>query len=211
MRVAVLIVLATAAVAAGGLSAHADAAPTASKLVDRTLVCTTGVHGGARVIYLRAQTAFGEGKQLDWLAQATVAGVGQPLPTKPNYRPTLAGMTAGWPVAPPLTSGGVGFDAVRCTSARSRAPLSSRGLVGGAAGQFGDEYSCVVPKSIVIRIRATFRAPVAFELRRGYYSADERVVRGQLAVTTRTGKLLVYADVAEAGGKARLFTSEACG
>lgn len=193
------------------VSLSADAAPAATKLVDRTLECKTGVQGGARVVFLRAQTAYGQGKALDWLAQVTVAGAGQPVPSKPNYRPTLAGMTTGWPVAPPLTSGGVGFDAVRCKSAGKRAPLSRRGLVGGAAGQFGDEYTCVVPRTMLIRLRAAFRAPVALELKRGYYSADERVVRGQLAVTTLAGKPIVYAEVAETGGKASLFTSKACG
>jgi hypothetical protein len=212
MRVLGLVTLVLALGTGGAkLASHADAASTATKLVDRTLRCTTGVHGGARVVFLRAQTAYGQGKALDWLAQVTVAGVGQPVPSKPNYRPTLAGMTTGWPVAPPLTSGGVGFDAVRCKPAGKRAPLSRRGLVGGPAGPFGDEYTCVVPRSLLIRVRAAFRAPVALELKRGYYSADERVLRGQLAVTTLAGEPIVYAEVAEAGGKASLFTSKACG
>lgn len=212
MRVT-LIALSLAAVVlvAGRVSSHADAAPSATKLVDRTLVCRTGKHGGARVLYVRAQTAFGEGKQLDWLAQATVATAGQPLPSKPNYRPTLAGLTAGWPVAPPLTSGGAGFSAALCKVTRSRVQLAARGLVGGAAGQFGDEYQCVVPQSVLVRVRASFRAPVDLALQRDYYSANARIVRGQLAVATLSGKPLVYAEVAETGGTARLHTSKGCG
>jgi hypothetical protein len=41
------------------------------------VTCTTGIQGGARVIYLRAQAAFGEGQKLEWLAQATVSAAGE--------------------------------------------------------------------------------------------------------------------------------------
>jgi hypothetical protein len=202
--------LATAALAAVALVVQPVGASTSvSKLVDRTVTCTTGIQGGARVIYLRAQAAFGEGQKLEWLAQATVSAAGQPVPSRPNYRPTLAGMTAGWPAPPPLTSGGVGFHGARCVATRSRVALSSRGLVGGPASQLGDEYTCVGPRSMLVRIRAAFRSPVELKLRRGYYSADGRVTRGQIAVATLAGKPLVYAEVAESG-TARLFTSKGC-
>ena len=202
--------LATATLAAVALVVQpVSASTTVSKLVDRTVTCRTGVQGGARVIYLRAQSAFGERPKLEWLAQAMVSAVGQPVPSKPNYRPTLAGMTAGWPAPPPLTSGGIGFHGGRCVATRGRVALSPRGLVGGAASQLGDEYTCVVPRSMLVRIRAVFRTPVELKLRRGYYSADGRITRGQIAVTTIAGKPLVYAEVAESG-TARLFTSKGC-
>ncbi|MGH3126475.1 MAG: hypothetical protein ACRDPX_01010, partial [Gaiellaceae bacterium] len=54
------------------------ASPSATRLVDRTLACTTGYHGGARVIFVRAQSAFGEGATLEWLAGAYVSTAGQP-------------------------------------------------------------------------------------------------------------------------------------
>ena len=192
------------AAASGGV-----AAPGAVRVVDRSLTCTTGVQGGARVIFLRAQSAFGKGNSLEWLAQTTVAAVGQPVPAKPNYRPTLAGMTAGWPPTPPVTSGGVGFHNRLCRATRGKVGFARRGLVGGVASQLGDEYVCVVPRSMLVRIRVTFREPTELVLGRSFTSANGRVVRGQIAVTTLAGKPLVYGEVAESG-TARLFTPWGC-
>jgi hypothetical protein len=191
-------------VAPGGV-----AVPGAERVVDRTLACTTGVQGGARVIYVRAQSAFGQGKTLEWLAQTTVAAVGQPVPSKPNYRPTLAGMTAGWPAPPPLASGGLGFSNRLCKITRSKVAFVRSGLVGGSASQLGDEFSCVVPRSMLVRVRAVFREPTELERDRSYFSANGRIVRGQIAVTTPAGKPLVYGEVAESG-TARLFTPTGC-
>jgi len=206
LLVCVFVVGATlvAAAASGGA-----AAPGAVRFVDRTLTCTTGIQGGTRVIFLRAQSAYGTGKRLEWLAQTTVAAVGQPVPSKPNYRPTLAGMTAGWPPTPPVTSGGIGFHNRLCKATRSKVGFARRGLVGGVASQLGDEYVCVVPRSMLVRIRVTFREPTELDLGRSFTSANGRVVRGQIAVATLAGKPLVYGEVAESG-TARLFTPGSC-
>jgi hypothetical protein len=206
--VACAFVLCAAMLLAQGTSG--EAARSASKVVDHTMVCTTGIHGGARVIYLRAQSAYGRGQTLDWLAQASVSAVGQPVPTKPDYRPTLAGMSAGWPPPRPLTAGGIGFDNRLCKAARSRVALSTRGLSGGIASQLGDELTCVVPKTMLVRVRVAFGSPVELELKRRFYSAVGRVQRGQIAVTTTAGKRLVYAEVTESRGASRLFTSGGC-
>ena len=191
------------------LTTGGSAATSATRIVDRTLQCTTGAHAGARVLYPRAQSAFGEGKALEWLAQASVSTEGQPLPFKPNYRPTLAGVTAGWPPPPPLASGGIAFHTTRCAVARGRVALSPRGLAGGVVSQFGDEYRCVVSKTLLVRIRAVFRAPVDLDRQQGSYAANGRVQRGQIAVSTLAGKPLVYAEVTESG-TSRLFTSKGC-
>lgn len=202
-------VLVAGAAFASSAATGGVAAPGAVRVVDRTLTCTTGVQGGARVIFVRGQSAFGQGKNLEWLAQTTVAAVGQPVPSKPNYRPTLAGMTAGWPPTPPVTSGGIGFHGRLCKATPSKVAFARKGLVGGVASRLGDDYTCVVPKSMLVRIRATFRAPTELELDRTYTSANGRVVRGQIAVTTLAGKPLVYGEVAESG-TARLFTPGSC-
>ncbi|HET8968968.1 MAG TPA: hypothetical protein VFN06_06040, partial [Gaiellaceae bacterium] len=88
-RIALLssALLAGAALVSSSASGGVDA-PGAERILDRTLSCATGVQGGARVIYVRAQSAFGQGKTLEWLAQTTVAAAGQPVPSRPNYRPT---------------------------------------------------------------------------------------------------------------------------
>lgn len=211
MRTARSVFLATlVGVVALALQPPAGAQATKTRVVERTLVCSTGVQGGARVMYLSAKSAYGAGDRLEWLAQASVATAGQPLPYKPYYRPTLAGVTAGWPPPPQVTSGGLGFDSKLCSATRRPVPFSRRGLTGGAAAQLGDEYSCVVPRSLLVRVRAVFRVPTALKaLDRRSFSAIGRIEKGQLAVRTLTGKPLVYAEVFDSG-KARLFTTGNC-
>jgi hypothetical protein len=208
----VALALAVVAVAAVQAAPASERAHSAVRVVDRTVACATGFHGGARVLYLRAQAAYGTGGRLEWLAGVYVATPGNPAPTHPNYRPSVAGVNAGWPPPPPLKSGGLGLNNRLCAPTRMKIGLSRRGLVGGAASQTGDDYSCVVPRRVLIRVRAVFQAPVELKpnARRTFSSAEGRIQQGQLAVATLAGKPLVYGDVRE-GGRARLFTTGACG
>lgn len=194
-----------------GCAVDGAASSSATRPVDRTLTCTVGYQGGARVIFVRAQSAFGQGPRLDWLAGAYVSTAGQPVPSRRDYQPTLAGVNAGWPPPPALKSGGLGFENRRCVPSKARVALSRQGLTGGLAADLGDEYTCVVPKTVVVRVRARFREPVALKLsnRQRLYSAEGRIERGQIAVSTTAGKPLVYAEVVDAG-KARLFTAKGC-
>ena len=72
--------VATAACAfAGLLVADAPASETASRVVDRTLLCRTGYSGGARLVLINARSAARHGDKLDWLAQAFVSTPGNPV------------------------------------------------------------------------------------------------------------------------------------
>jgi hypothetical protein len=209
-----LVTLAAVAALAGivGLAAQstASAQPTKKRVVDRTMVCTAGEQGGARVILLWARTAYGTGKRLESLAQAIVMTPGQPFPYKPYYEPTLAGVTAGWPPPRDITSGGLGFENKLCKATHRSIPLSPRGLIGGVASQLGDEYTCRVQRTLLVRVRAEFRRPTALKAAdKRTFTAVGRMERGQIAVRTLTGKPLVYAEVSDAG-KARLFTTGGC-
>ena len=208
----VLMMLATAGAAAVQAAVASGADRSATRVVDRTLVCTTGYSGGARVAYIRAQTAYGQGARLDWLAGVYVSTPGNPDPTHRNYRPSLAGVNAGWPPPPRLKSGGLGFENRLCVASKKRIPLTRQGLVGGVASETGDDYTCVIPKRVLIRVRAVFRAPVELSptSRGRYSSAEGRIDHGELAVASLAGKPLVYGDVRDAG-RARLFTTGACG
>ena len=108
----------------------ASASTLATRVVDRTLLCRAGYSGGARLVLITARSAARHGDQLDWLAQAFVSTPGNPL-SRQNSQPTLAGMTAGWPPPPPLTSGGAGYDNARCGPSSAKVPLTPRGLTGG--------------------------------------------------------------------------------
>jgi hypothetical protein len=200
---AVVLVAALLAALAGG---SARASGTATRVVDRTLLCRVGYSNGARLLLLTARSAARQGDKLEWFAHVTVSTPGNPL-SRQNAEPTLAGVSAGWPPPPPFTAGGLGYDNARCGPSRTKMALVPKGLSGGVANAFGEDLRCIVGKSVLVRVRATFRDPVVEEPNKAgdFISALGRMTTGQIAVRTVAGKPLVYADVAD-GGRARLFT-----
>jgi hypothetical protein len=208
--------LALSALAACGLGAVVAGSPAATggtaatRLVDRTLTCRVGYFHGARLVHLMARSAARHGDTLDWLAHATVSTPGNPL-SQQNSEPTLAGVTAGWPPPPPLTSGGLAYDNARCGPSRLKVALSPHGLTGGVASAFGEDIRCIVPTTVLVRVRATFKEPVEEQPNSAgdFVSALGRMKRGQVAVRTLAGKPVAYADVAD-GGRARVFTAKGC-
>jgi hypothetical protein len=191
-------------------SPGAVAAP--RRVIDRTVVCTPGVGLGARHITVSARSGFRKSNTFEWLAQAVIDTPGRPVPRKDEYRPTLAAVTSGWPPKPPLTADGMGYSAKLCNPTRAFVPFSRRGLAGGVASQFGDELKCFPPRTVVVRIRASFSSPTTLKLigkKKEIYSAIGRIEKGEIAARTPTGKPLVYAHVSESG-TARLFTGRGC-
>src|SRR5262245_16986653 len=104
-RTALAAVVLGAALLAGYTGGSAQASGTATRVVDRTLLCRVGYSNGARLLLLTARSAARQGEKLDWLAHATVSTPGNPVSGQ-NTAPTLAGVSAGWPPPPPFTSGG---------------------------------------------------------------------------------------------------------
>jgi hypothetical protein len=183
-----------------------------SRVIDRTLGCTQGFGSGTRRIDVIVRSGFKPDDEFEWQAQATIATPGNPLPRDRNYLPTLAAVTAGWPPKPPLTANGLGFSAKLCKPTRQAVPFSRRGLSGSKASQFGEEVKCFPRGNVLIHVRASFAAPTPLRLigkKKDFYSATGHVLRGQIAVRTRTGKPLVYAEALESG-KATLFTAGTC-
>jgi hypothetical protein len=201
--------------AARQLSARAPAstpqAAGTTRLVDRTIECTPGSAHGARSITVSAQTGFEKNGKFEWLGQWAVATPGQPIPRRKDYMPQLVGATSGYPYNGPTPTGGLGISAKLCKAAPRSIPLTTRGLSGGAAGQFGDQYKCLLSGPVVIRVRAFFVTPTTLKIdkARTFYSAIGRIANAQLAVRTATGKPIAYAQTLDSG-KARLLTSRGC-
>ena len=185
----------------------------AGNVIDRTLACKTGVGLGARTVDISAHSGFKKGERFDWLAQVVVTTPGQPLPRRSNYNPTLAGVIAGWPPTPPLTSGSLGLSATLCKPTRARVAFARSGLSGGEVTALltGQELKCYAPKTVLVRVRASFFEPTALALSddRSFRQAIARIQKGQIAVRTTNGKRLVYGEVDDSG-KARLFTARSC-
>jgi len=208
----------------GSVSASAVSAarsPTAvlgtAKVIDRTVVCS--VRGDSpREIDVEAQSGvrlFGDSTKWRIRPGASFYVQGSGTPGIPG----LAGwILAGWPpvepdMGQPLRTEALSYSS-RCRPTTSRIPLSTAGLVGGAASQFGEEYDCTVRGTIVVRIRSVFYAPTSIRRQRTQHS-DNVVARGRvraasLAIRTGSGKSIALATAHESG-RSRLFVGDSCG
>lgn len=128
-----------------------------------------------------------------------------------------AWIVAGWPpqqdVGVPLRTESLAFSA-GCRAASGRVPLSTAGLSGGPASPIGDEYDCVVPRALVVRIKSVFRTPTSVRRQRTR-TFHQLVARGPvreayLAIRTLSGEQIVLASAHESG-RARLFVGKTCG
>ena len=202
---AVVVALAPTAVADGS----------AARLVDRSFSCIVQVQAGERRISADANGGFREPQtsRWKWPAYAGVSG---------RAVVTYAFITGGGPAPSPqfnqiVYPKAIGVDAATCNATKTRIPFSRKGLTGGAVSQLPgvDAYGCDAPPRLLVRIRASFAAPVAvtqsrFFTRRWYTTASDEPARSsQLAVVSAAGTPLVYADASDSG-QAHLFTSRTC-
>jgi hypothetical protein len=200
-------VLVSATLAAVAFASEPSDRAQPSRIIDRTFTCSVARHAGARVLNVAAVSGFrdpdspGEWKWQPW------AGVN-------DHDGSLAGVAAGDPNQNTRQQRArmLGIDPGSCRPATARVALSTRGLLGGPASQLqgSDAYECPVGPSILVRVRAVFRAPTTLSVQR-YFGRrilavpTSAVVReARVAVRSAAGKPLVYAEVFESG-RARLF------
>jgi hypothetical protein len=187
------ICIAAAAVATAVLLAvpMGNGAESASRIVDRTLLCPmtgVGYPDPARFLDVQAFPRLGDSSP-----HAGVYGL-------PDVR-------ASFKTGPDFGrgTGSVAFQA--CTSTRLRLQLSSRGLSGGPTA-LGGRYTCEVPARVLIRLRAVFRRPVTLRRREETLIATGRMITGYLAVATLPSrKPLAFLAVNDVTGKARIFVA----
>jgi hypothetical protein len=191
--------------AAVGIAALAAAAPvtssgSATRIVDRTLICPmvgVGYPESIRVLYVSA-AGFQPAHEYAPRTSLRNGGGGGPA------------VGAGVQTGPgPGHTGLAWLNRTGCAPTKLRVSLSSNRLKAGATERA--EYGCDVPAKVVIRVRAVFERPTAFTVdpRIPHYTlARGDIATGYLAVATVRGrKPIFFGSVHDATGKARLFVA----
>lgn len=183
-----------AATASEPFVAGRPAQPGSTAVVDRTLSCSTAVRGGLHTVVVNAYAEAGR-----------------------SFPPPSANFTVftNWTPDATLVSastGAVQLNPTRCTAARVRVPLESRGLRGGAATSGGVQYKCESPPRVLVRIRVAFLGATKLEPDQtfGYATLLARgpVKEAAVAIQTPSGRRLAFASLS--GSKARLLAAPSC-
>ena len=174
--------------------APANARDHAPRVVDRTFSCATGYVGG---IY-----------------QASVESYWH-VPLQGERRTPSA------TVSTVLTDGFLGgisptsvyVNRLHCRTTRSKLPLTTKGLRGGAFSPLSTEFDCFTPRRLLLRVRGEFVRPTMLHSASpfGYpqLQAMGPTTQTELSLGTVKGKPIAYASIAGAK-KARLFISIDC-
>jgi hypothetical protein len=188
--VAALAVLAAVGPAAGG--------GTATRLVDRTLLCKPVAEG------FPDPSAF-----LD-LTAVPKTGKGSPLVAafaEPSGKEEVSAQARTGPDDRGLGTGYASFSRYSCSTATVRIPLTASGLRRELTDR-SVTFRCLVPGRILLRLRAEFARPAALKTFRNSWLAKGHVSKGQLAVATYKGrKPIAFASVDDRTGKPSLFTA----
>lgn len=197
--------LAAAAIAFVLAAGVASGGESASRIVDRTVLCRP--LGGGFPDPIRIVTVWASPFSPASKAAPTVNLWGDGV----RDSQVTAGMRTGPGPQRHQPTGALWLNRTRCTRTTLRVPLTSSGLEGGPTGSSARGYDCNVPATVLIRVRALFRRPAALarDPRFRFLSvARGRISTGYLAVTTVRGrKPIAFASVDDATGKARLFVA----
>lgn len=166
-------------------------AESASRIIDRTLVCPisgTGYPDPARYLEVQARPRLGDNS---------------PFAGAYNVPDLIADFKTG-----PDFDHGTGWMRLKgCTPSSLRVRLSGRGLTGGPSA-LGDRYTCEVTARVIIRLRAVFNRAAVLRREEDLLVARGRIGTGYVAVATLPGrKPIFFASVHDSTGKARVFTA----
>jgi hypothetical protein len=192
----------------------ASQTPSSPGIVDRTFSCTPTLTGGVYKLYALARKGSGRGGAT-WERPA-FAGLrtgisGSAATAVDNY---LVWLTAGrpsrdafvpiaWRIAlfdfPFRVWGTLAVNRTRCKASTARVALSSRGLTGGQAGVFPDEYDCTTPRAVLVRVRAVTEARANLRSFRSFSRTQVPATEAVIAVRTPGGKPLAFARLSRSG------------
>lgn len=208
--VAGFLILGVGVLAVAAASAYAERS--ASRIIDRTISCPVVVQAGARQIEVSAKSGTrspDSPRRWEFLASASVVDEGV------SRSATLADVSAGGPRTPGPGSGDppLGVNNTRCTTSNVRVPLSNAGLSGLRAPQTGEQFSCDVPRRVLVRVRGVFERPTQLRRTRLYGRQELRaqgvVEEGAITVRTTAGRRIALLRVV-GSGRATLFVGPTC-
>jgi hypothetical protein len=199
--------------ALGVAASYAPAADVASRTVDRTFVCKPVAFGGIGDLDVYANPPGDLNFNRPTTAHLFVrTGGSEPTNNlvfvRARSQVRHPGITNPEAVGGP---GGVFAHRSRCVATRAAVPLSSRGLPGPPT-RFERNVDCPVRGRVLVRVRATLRAPSNWRPRAHsvYAGARQNVDAAQLAVRSqRTGAPIAYLEL-DARGGTRLWYSGNC-
>lgn len=211
-----------ALVAVAGLGAASQSAAQGSRIVDRTVVCTTVPAGGINEIEITARSGSRSGRGA-WNEPATVKlDTGMTGSAADALRNAVGWVIAGRPTADadvinenivgfryPVRVWGTFAMSARCRPSRARVALSTKGLNGFRAGKLAETFDCEAPRRVLVRMRASFQTAASLSRHQQFLATRATMTEGQLAVGTESGRPIAYGSVA-ASGAARLFISGKC-
>ena len=216
-RAAALVSLVALALALA--AASQPQAQSATRVVDRTVLCATDPAGGIYEVEVTGRGGSRSGRGA-WNKPATVklttGSTGSAAEALDNAigwaiagRPTADATVISDPFAGfsyPIRVWGTFAMNVRCRPSRARVGLTHKGLDGGPTGKLDQTYDCETPRRVLVRMRATFQRPTKLRRHESWLFTRETVLAGSIAVRTESGRPILLAE-ALASGKANIFIS----
>jgi hypothetical protein len=198
-----LLAVGIAALATATAATARPVAESASRIIDRTMVCPmvgVGYPDSVRFLHVSARPFRREARYVDVPGAGVRNGGcgGRQVSVSVSTRPGGSSTPGVWLSRP------------ECAPTKTRLPLSGKGLE--RAGPERASHRCDVPASVLVRIRALFKRATAFsrDLRfpTEYLVAKAHVSMGYLAVATLPQrKPIFFAAVNDATGKVRAFVA----
>jgi hypothetical protein len=167
-----------------------------TRVIDRTLLCSTGERGGIRMVKVHASPVTRRGLTQDEASFSVWSGD--------------AGGLVG------ASTGSLTILPDNCKETAARVSLQAGKLPSRPPGPDGRTFTCEVPLRVLVRVRAVFREATSLERipppAAGYdesLAARGEVSLASLAVRTVGGRALAFATVS-ASGRARLHVARNC-
>jgi hypothetical protein len=175
-----------------------NGAGSASRVVDRTFLCTAGeVGGGLWGLTVGTSPPKTGGQDPRTRLPGFAGNVFRHISY--DFLATVA--TERWP-------NGMAISRADCQQTARRIRLTRSGLDGGRFSPFYEEYDCDTPRRVLIRVRAVFRGRSALAPRGEFLAASGDAQAAFLAVATYPKrKPVVLASVSSRGGRMFLASS----